>query len=280
MKVFALGTCRVDLPLQATARARGLTYLNRRLWWRRFPIYFNDIGEAVQFVHIARGERTMPATIRPLAYRAGLRWPGRMAGVVSEADCVVVEISTDKRYQAGDWLLNINEIHRELIDPRSDAARQWWRTVNRGQRPDAALVGRVEADIRASWRRRWRFGDGHRLVLRELAFRRLTVSDIAAGIAELRGLLGRPLLIVPHVAVRLADGHALEKRRTCIDKVLEAALLAGVAALDPRAFVGRDGQAMALEDDGGDFNHYAASYLPIVGREISQALRAIPMPRD
>ena len=53
-----------------------------------------------------------------------------------------------------------------------------------------------------------------RMMLRELNFRYLTELDIADGLDLLKGLLGRPMLVMPHVSVRLADGSMLAKRRS------------------------------------------------------------------
>lgn len=60
-------------------------------------------------------------------------------------------------------------------------------------------------------------------MLRELTFRYLSVADIAEGMARLQVLLGRPLLIVPHVAVRLADGSLLAERLQHVEKTVKAA---------------------------------------------------------
>jgi len=60
-------------------------------------------------------------------------------------------------------------------------------------------------------------------MLRELNFRYLTELDIADGLDLLKGLLGRPMLVMPHVSVRLADGSMLAKRLQHIHKTLAAA---------------------------------------------------------
>ena len=77
---------------------------------------------------------------------------------------------------------------------------------------------------------------------------------------------------MPHVAVRLADGNYLAERMAHIDKTIDAARQAGLAVLDPRSFVERDGQGLALDAKGADFHHYASDYLPIAGAEIVRAL--------
>jgi hypothetical protein len=80
------------------------------------------------------------------------------------------------------------------------------------------------------------------------------------------------VLVVPHVAVRLPDGSLLGERLEHIDKTMEAARRVGLPVLDSRSFVDRDGQQRALGESRTDFHHYAADYLPVVGREIVKSL--------
>lgn len=271
MRVLALGSCRVHDPLIAAEEGGGVEYLNRG--FRRRTLYLHEVHEAIQFVRHVRREISVPREILPFAYMGGLRLHGRMTLLIQQAGHVVVENCTDKHYEVGGWTLNINEIIRQIVEPAGDAAKEWWAVAHNGGRPDAALVEKVEAELRATWWGRWRFGEGHRRVLRELSFRLLSAEEIAQGFARLQALLGKPLLIVPHAAVRLADGTPLAERLEHVDKTMEAARIAGLPLLDPRTFIERDGQGRAFVEDGTDFNHYAADYVPVVGREIVAALR-------
>jgi hypothetical protein len=278
MRVLALGSCRVHQPLNAAELRSEIEYLNRNSWWWP-PIYVHDVHEAVQLVRLGRGEIRMPNEVRPFAYESGLRWRHRvpLPLPLKRAEYVVVEVCTDKHYEVAGWTLNVNEIHRHLRQEAGAAGEAWWLAIERGQRPSEALVQGVEAELRARWRihwrTRWRFGEGHRLVLRELTFRYLSASEIAQGMARLQALVARPLLIMPHVTVRLADGRLLAERLQHVEKTIEAARSLGLAVLDPRTFVDRDGQSRALGKGGADFDHYAPDYLPVVGREIVDALR-------
>ncbi|WP_085934015.1 hypothetical protein [Enhydrobacter aerosaccus] len=255
------------------AEQRGeIDYVNRG-FKRRHAIFLHDIHETIQFVRLARGDIVMPAEIRPFAYDHGLRLHDAMRLPLDQAEYVVVECCTDKHYEVAGWSLNVNEIHRHLVEPGGSAAREWWDLIDRSVRPSEALVQQVERELRAHWLGRWRLNDGHRQVLRELIFRYLSASEIAEGLAQLRTLLGRPFLVVPHVVVRLPDGRFLGERLQHVEKTIEAARIAGLPVLEPRTFVERDGQARALDKGGTDFHHYAAAYLPVVGREILEALR-------
>ena len=266
--MLALGSCRVHDPLMAVDRRR-VRYLNRR-FKARDPIYLHDVHEMIQFVRLARGELTMPAGVSLFAVQGGLRVDRRMAAVLADAEGVVIEVCTDKHYEGAGYVLNVNEIHRQLVEATGPAGAAWWDEIDRGGRPTPELVQGVEAALGAQRK----LGDAHRLMLREIAFSQLSAADIAQGLSALRALLDRPILVLPHVAVRLADGSYLAERIAHIDKTIEAARRAGLPVLDPRSFVERDGQGLALDAKGADFHHYAADYLPIAGAEIVRALTA------
>jgi hypothetical protein len=78
---------------------------------------------------------------------------------------------------------------------------------------------------------------------------------------------------MPHVVVRLPDGSHLAERLQHVEKTIEAARMIGLPFLDPRTFIERDGQSRVLDKGGTDFHHYADDYVPVVGREIVEALR-------
>jgi hypothetical protein len=122
-----------------------------------------------------------------------------------------------------------------------------------------------------------------RMMLRELNFRYLTELDIAGGLDLLKGLRGRPMLVMPHVSVRLADGSMLAKRLQHIHKTLAAARRTGLPVLDPKSFVERDGQYRALNNAGTDFHHYARDYMAVPAMrsfEVCEACSPHAAPRD
>jgi hypothetical protein len=268
MRVLALGSCRIHEPLLAAQEEREIDYLNRR-YKRGRPVYVHDIHEALQFVRLLRRELAMPDDLRPFAYEGGLHVDRGMTYAVARAERLVVELCTDKHYEAAGWTLNVNELHRRLVENAGAAGREWWDMIDRGGRPSEELVLKVEAELKA----RWQFGDGHRRMLRELTFRYESVTEMADGLARLASLTGASILVVPHVAVRLPDGNYLSERLQHVQKAIEAARAVGLPCLDPRTFVMRDGQSRALADSGVDYHHYAPDYVPVVGREIVRALR-------
>lgn len=272
MRVLSLGSCRIHEPLLAVDDDGEIEYLNRR-FKRNRPVYTHDIHEVLQLVRLIRGEIDMPRNIRLFAYERGLRMDKGMIEGLQRADCVVVELCTDKHYEAGGWTFNVNELHRRLVMHGGESGEKWWNAIERRQRPTDELALEVETALRTRWWKNWRFGDGHRLVLRELEFRYIAASEMAKGLKDLHALLEVPVLVMPHVAVRLPDGNYLAERLQHVEKALDACQVAGLPALDPRTFVIRDGQSRALGGGGLDYHHYAPDYMPIVGREIVRALR-------
>lgn len=272
MRVLALGSCRIHRPLQAAQLEGAVEYLNRR-FWSFTNLYLHDIHEAIQFVRLARGESAMPAEIRPFAFERWARLDLRRLAALEQAECVVVEICTDKHYEVAGFTLNLNRIKDELVTHSGAAGLDWWGAIGRGKRPPEALVERVESALRVGWRTRWRFGEGHRRVLRELVYRRLSAEEIAEGIARLETMLPPPFLVVPHVAVRQRDGGPLAERQWRIEKIVEAASLRNLPLFDPGAVVAREGQSRAFANGGLNFNHYASGFFPVMGRAIVGALR-------
>lgn len=266
LRVLALGSCRVIDPLRAVRKLGLADCLNRRIR-SRTPVYLHDINEMIQFLRLVSGALSMPDGVAPMAFRDWRAKP--MPALLDDAERLVIEVCTDKHYQAMGWTLNVNEIHRQLVEPAGNAGQLWWSDVHRGDRPPREVVEGAEAALG----RAGKLTEVHRLMLREIAYVSLSAAVIAEGMATLRGLVRCPVLVVPHVAVRLADGGQLAERIEHIDKTIEAARLAGLAVLDPRSFVERDGQQRALDKEGTDFHHYADDYLPVVGREIVRSLR-------
>ncbi len=265
LRVFALGSCRVHDPL--TAVPGEVDYLNRHVK-SRTPIYLHDVHEMIQFLGLLTGTISIPAGIAPFAFR-DWRAGRSMPRIVGDAQRLVIEVCTDKHYAAMGHTLNINEIHRQLVAPAGEAGEAWWSDVHRGQPAPDDVIEAVEAALRRSRA----LTETHRRMLREIGLVTLSSEAIAEGMARLRSMVACPILVVPHVAVRLADGRLLGERIEHIDKTIEAARQAGLPVLDPRRFVERDGQQRALAEGGADFHHYAADYLPIAGREIVRSLR-------
>jgi hypothetical protein len=269
IKVMALGSCRVHDPLIVAGRLGDVDCLTR--FSARRPLYLHDVREMIQFVRLISGEPALPAELFAFAFTQGARIDRRYVKALTAAECVVVEPCTDKHYAVDGHAFNVNELHRQIVEPAGEAGHTWRRQIDGRREPPADLIEAVEVAIA----RRRKLTDAHRLVLRRIRYSELSTTEIAEGLSTLRDLLDRPMLVVPHVTVRLADGSLLAERIAHVEKVRAAAHSLGLAMLDPQDLLERDGQERALGERGTDLHHYATDYLPVVGGALAAALRRV-----
>ena len=268
LRALALGSCRVHDPLLVAHALDQIEYLNSSIKTST-PIYLHDVHEMIQFLQLSAGTLSMPAEFAPFAFRGWLPTP--QLALIARAECLVAEVCTDKHYEALGCTLNINEIHRQIVEPARESGHAWWSDAHRGQ---CAPIG-VISDVEAALRRHGRLTRAHSGILREISLVTLSAAAIAESLGRLKKLVSCPILVMPHVAVRLEDGTPLAERAEHIGKVVEAAHQSGLTILDPHRFIDRDAQKCVLADGGRDLHHYATDYLPVVGLEIVRSLRTL-----
>jgi hypothetical protein len=255
-------------PLMAVHALDEIDYLNCYIT-SSTPVYLHDVHEMIQFLHVLTGAVSMPAELAPFAFRD---WqPTPQSALITRAERLVIEVCTDKHYEAMGCALNINEIQRQLVEPAAESGHAWWSDAHRGQCAPTDVI----ADVEAALRRRGRLTKVHSQILREITLVTLSAAAIAVALGRLQRLIPCPILVMPHIAVCLGDGTLLAERMEHIKKIIEAAAQSGLAILDPRSFVERDKQECALADCGRDLHHYANDYLPIAGLEIVRSLRTL-----
>lgn len=273
--IVGMGSCRIHNPLSALAADGKIAYLNNS-FGPGGQIYMHAPNEMAQFCSIISGAKSLPAEIAKYAFLSSAQVvsPALMR-FVDQADAAVIEICTDKEYSASGYALSINEIFRNTVERGGAAARIWWETINRGQRPDSAVIAGAKAELEASG---GPLTEMDELVLRDLRYERLSRAGMEQKLSELVGLVGRPVLIVPHVRVRTPTGEWIENRNVHVSMVLDVARALKLAVMDPYALIERDGQERVLAKDGLDYNHYAADYLRNVGTAIIDALGQFSSP--
>lgn len=268
LRALALGSCRVHDPLIAAHALGQIDYLNIRIR-SPTPIYLHDVHEMIQFLCLLTGNSCIPAKIAPFAFRD---WqPARRLSLITRIERLVIEVCTDKHYEVMGYTLNINEIHRQIVQPAGESGQAWWSDAHRGQSAPTHVIEDVETALRGCGK----LTDAHSQILRELTLVTLPAASITSALRKLQALVSCSILVVPHIAARLGNGHLLAERMEHIDKIIEAAGESGLAVLDPRSFLERHGQERVLGNNGRDLHHYASDYLPIVGREIVRSLRAL-----
>lgn len=268
LRVLALGSCRVHDPLIAAHDLDQIEYLNSSIR-ASTSIYLHDVHEMTQFLQLSNGTFAMPTELAPFAFRD---WrPTPQPALLARAERLVAEVCTDKHYEAMGCTLNINEIHRQLVGPAGESGQAWWSDAHRGE---CAPMG-VISDVEAALRRHGKLTRVHSQILREISLVTLSATAIAESLGRLQSLVSCPILVMPHVAVRLGDGTLLAERVEHIGKVIEAADQSRLTILDPQRFIDRDAQERVLAEEGRDLHHYAVEYLPIVGLEIARCLRTL-----
>jgi hypothetical protein len=226
----------------------------------------------IQFCRLALRPINIPLDFAHFAFYLGLpEFNEQSAAVLDEAESVIVEICTGKSYSAFGYALSTKEIYRHLVEPAGDAGRAWWKNLHSGQQPTAELVRSVEAVLSPASLPN---GKTLRALIGEIKFREITVDELVAGLSTLHDLLRRPILIVPHVSVRLPNGDYLKERAKHVANTIEAARRLGFPVFDPKVLIDRDGQHRVLAKAGTDFHHYEKEPLAVVGHEMINAFDA------
>jgi hypothetical protein len=107
--------------------------------------------------------------------------------------------------------------------------------------------------------------DGASFIRDVLAETRGSKSDVAAALAKLRELVGRPMGIVIYIFQYLADGRAIGWPAGHHDEILAGAQKLGLAVFDPRQVVEKHGVQVALRPD---LRHYDDEFSSTVMAEI------------
>lgn len=274
MQILTLGSCRVHDPVVATARRGEIEDVNR-LFGPGDRIYVHAPNEIMQFCRIITGEVSLSPDMAKYVYQqSSSPLSPALRPHYDRAEAVVVEICTNKEFSAGGVAMNINEISRQTINVGGPATRAWWNEVARGQCTDAGMIAAAIDELKRAGRE---VGAADEFVLRELKCQRLAPEEMKRKVAEVVELIGRPMLLVPHIRVRTVTGEWFEGRNVHVTMLLDIARSLNLPVLDPHTFVERNGQAVVLADEGRDFNHYAKSYIETVGEAIREAVMALPV---
>jgi hypothetical protein len=184
--------------------------------------------------------------------------------MVKAADVWFVEICSDKEYHVGDVLLHDNEIARQCREPQGVAHDEWTLALERGQDIPASAV-----EIKAEWiAKRRALTPEDWAVLTEIRCRRLTPERLRLDIAALAQALHCPLVVVPHISFRTADGEVLASRERFIGMVREASRDIGVPVFSHGELLQEYGQNRLFAEGGKDPYHFDPSLNLAVGRRL------------
>jgi len=265
--VLVIGSCRVHRPVAGQDKKR-MHYLTGGV-----GAYTHTAKEAVQRLEALRGDHAVAPHLAKYVYATG--------GVPADASCrpeelrrsevLVVEVSSEKEVVVDDVYLQLNYLASTLIAPLGKEGKAWWSQLLRHGEPDARTVAAVLATPAAA-----SLSNGDRYVLHSARLQRSTRASLRQDMIRLMQLSGRPVLIVTHVDLGQMEPGALEGRSRFVACVKQAAEgLPGISVFDPTPVVAAFGKQFALNDDGGDVNHYAAAFEPILGRLLATKVDAL-----
>lgn len=235
-QLLGIGSCRIHRPLQRVA-ATGAA----RRWNDRVPTWFtHSSGEAVQYGRALTGGLDIPPALRPFVCETATTLPLNLrAEPIAPLDCVVVELSTLKRY--------------EVMGVKLNANRVWGEEVRLGLDSRSLLDGDTSM-----------LPEGH--PLKGLEVSAYSFDDVRRDFLDIRKMFGVPILAVDHLWAALPDG-SFARSRSDVSDVLTSLQQSGLVGYwSTREFLQQFGP-QALKDQ----NHWAQSSEQGVGEALVAA---------
>ncbi|UVO51840.1 hypothetical protein M0208_15465 [Sphingomonas sp. SUN019] len=250
--VTPIGTCRIYHPLRLHAALDGRFRFDQTGAYG----YVHSTGEVVQQARFLSGERAIPADIWPLVSERPHRSPDADARLNSS--CYVVEVSSLKDIQYGEWRLKGSRLDRVLDD--RELSRTFWRHSAADARGARMEQLRGVASYHA-------LDDFRQDMVRESFVVRQDADDVRRDLDILKAMLPS-LLIVTHCDVIGYDGRPIADRRAGIETVRTAVQALGLPLFEPAEVLRRWRQADALPIFGVDTSHYTTPFARDVGRAL------------
>lgn len=257
--ILTFGSCRLHGPM------REIAATGRCVWSHGgSPAYLHSMGELLQRLEWAQGARVLDDRFAPCCFSTE-KTPAitqKTIRALGACDLLLAEISSAKELICEGVHLQLNYLHRNLLSGLGEAGASWWReVVAQGQ------ASRDSADriIRSTAFQNKGFSDFDAMVLRET---RCVVADadrLDAAFRELRRLWRKPIAIVSHVGLPLANGARLAERESFIDLLRAACARQNIPCFEPSSLIPLVGRAFALEKDGDDLDHVNPTFEPIYG---------------
>lgn len=261
--VHRLGACILAAPLAVLVRRRALSLpVDSRL---EQAVY--GLREVVQRARVTKGLQEVPAELRPLCNLPDqLPEPNTVAAQMAKVELVVFEPNVQADIMWGDRPISRTAIIKVVTDPLRQIEPQTARPLsawasegllkgNEARRTeavaavDALLAGRTDIDPLILE------------VLRGARFVDTSPEQMREYLAELRDLLGLPMLVVACNHVYTPDGRGMTWPPTFKRNLAQAAAELGLPWHDPAdAMAGRDvrpllwpSNMMNYTDEGAEF---------------------------
>jgi len=272
-----LGGCLLSAPVNELLREGRLSWALRRAGLRRAAAIYT-LGEAIQFTRFLRGDLDIPPEIRLLSdIDRDWVWQPQWRACLAETDVVLVEINSPVPICYGSYSLNrasiITHIGEPLVARRPDlkaVANDWYYQgimnannevrIELGLRlADSVPDDMVNADLA-------------RRIFTEAYGLRQKQEDFVEGIALLRDIIGRPIIVVTAVHRYLPDGRRISYWSDAVDHTIAAAQTVGLPVFQPSEVVTSYGLNRAMKED---LSHYREEFHPVLGAALYEAIAEV-----
>jgi hypothetical protein len=261
IRVASIGSCRSHAPIAALV-ARGDLKVQARNSART-----HTVGEALQMIEIALGEKSIPEFLGPFVLSPNeLSRAEALASVIREGvDVFVLEISHDRQFTFGDVCLQAHLLSTHLVHARRKALLEWFRNLCNGRAIDEACIQGALEGLRREGFEADAPMDG---LLRGIGLEQQSGETIAGVLGALKAKLGGRWVVVGHFAVPGQEGAVMADRRALNEKLRGAAAVRGAAFYDPSDLIAEYGPVAALDAKGTHTLHYAPSFHATVGEKL------------
>lgn len=227
-------------------------------------------AEAIQNLDVIEGA-TPPPVILPLIFEPPtiVPLPGNSRELWESLDTFLVEISDRTVVRAGDWVLQVNFLVRNLVQKHPMALFQWYKELSTtGAASKATIAAAVEklksADI----------PDLELLtdVLRHARLERQTAEQVIGDMQTLVARREARWIFASHFLAPGDDGAIMTDRRCLIEAVRRGAEAVEAEFFDASALVERHGRKVALAAGGADLFEYAEPFNEVVASALLDTL--------
>jgi hypothetical protein len=263
-----IGTCRVHNPMRAMIDEGRIEMI-----WRGFNAFTHGPMEAIQYLQFVRDTKFIPDAFSPFIFRTDdtPAVDDRLVAAMQGLDFLIVEISAFSRISCGNYEFQQNYFSENFIRKGGADYLNWWRDVTQGK----PTMDSADALVRLK-------GNDITIhdeeVLRTLRFDNLSDKDFTAGIQELSGIAGIPLVLVPHFSFDNEDNAISKLRARNRQLVSTAAAELSHANFDPSQLLMDYGREAALKNNGRDLYHYSTEFDAHVGLAMIEFMDAMNLP--
>ena len=267
LRAVSLGSCRVRNPMFVLRDRGALRILAEG------PTPTHTAEEAAQSLAIFTGEKTVPEVLNQFIFENDHRPIQERLGraLNQKADVYLIEISDDKQFSYGEYVLNQNFVSRHFVQPYRGALLEWYREISRGQTASPATVDSALAKLRDGG---FRHDDQMAELLHGIRLDRRDSEQIAVSLQALTTKLGGQWIVVGPFAVPGDKSDVMVRRRAFNKSLRAAANRCGATFFNPTRLIKTHGKEDVLAA-GVSIYEYEESFYPTLGEALVEKIRAV-----